>query len=209
MFGKFVSAQAKNYSFFRMEISPYGSYILNNFNSGWGGGLSLEPKLNFTDNISAGIKLSESFFYSKYDYKSNNDQTSLLYGFAVMNSYGIVGEYYFTKNKVRPFVGLAFKRYRYTYISDRITINDSIGTLSVKGATAKKWGLEPEIGISFPGVRLSISYNYLFGGRDIIINEMRLSNSNQFIYVNGGDRIINYNHLNFKLGFTIAGRKKR
>jgi hypothetical protein len=200
----FASAQSKNYSIFRMEITPHITYIPGAF-SGWGGGIALEPKINITDNISAGMRFAETFFGGRNGIAAGNSGAAVHIGFTYMTSYGIVGEYFFTTTKARPYCSLSLRRYSYTSISEKVKASDSTAAVSIGVRSAQKWGLEPEIGIAFTAVRLSIGYNYLFGGSDIYVSESA-SNSGGSIVVS--NRRLNYGHISFKLGFTIAGRKK-
>ncbi len=198
-------AQSKNYLAFRMEITPFVSYIPAEF-GGWGGGLSLEPKFNITDNIDAGIRFAETIFAGRNGISAGNGSSSVNLGITFMTSYGIVGEYFFTTNKFRPFVGLSFRRYTYASVSESVNAGNSNASVNVGARSARKWGFEPAVGISFPGIRLSVGYNLLFGGSDIYVNETASNASGSSVVVSS--QAVNYSHVSFKLDFTIAGRKK-
>jgi hypothetical protein len=198
-------SQSKNYSIFRMEITPHVTYIPGAF-SGWGGGIALEPKINVTDNIAVGMRFAETFFGGRNGITAGSNGASVHIGFSYMSSYGIVGEYFFTTTKARPYVNLALRRYSYTSISEKVKASDSTAAVKIGIRSADKWGFEPEIGIAFTALRLSVGYNYLFGGSDIYVSESA-SNSGGSIVIS--NRKLNYSHLSFKLGFTIAGRKKK
>jgi hypothetical protein len=200
-----VSAQSKNYSIFRMEITPHVTRIPGEF-SGWGGGIALEPKINVTDNIAVGLRFAETFFGGRNGIAAGHNGAEVHIGFTYMGSYGVVGEYFLTTTKVRPYGSLSFRRYAYTSLSEKVKASDSTASVSIGVRSAAKWGFEPEIGIAFTALRLSIGYNYLFGGSDIYVSE-KASNSGGSIEVS--ERKLNYGHISFKIGFTIAGRRKK
>jgi hypothetical protein len=200
----FASAQAKNYSVFRMEITPHVTYIPGDY-SGWGGGVTFEPKFNITDNICAGFRFGETFFGARNGIAAGSGGASVHIGFTTMSSYGIVGEYFFTTKKVRPYVGVSMRRYSYTSWGEHIKVSDTTAAVGITVRSAKKWGFEPQVGIAFSAFRLSVGYNYLFGGSDVYVREQG-SNSGGSIVVS--TRAVNYSHISFKFDITIAGRKK-
>lgn len=200
----YVAAQSENYQVFRMEITPHVTYIPAKF-GGWGGGLSIEPKINITDNICAGIRIVETIFGSRNGISAGNSAASVDLGITFMTSYGIVGEYFFTTNKFRPYVGLSLRRYSYVSVSESVNAGNSNASASISARSAAKWGFEPEVGVSFPGIRFSVGYNLLFGGSDIYVNETA-NNSGGTVIVSS--QRLDYSHISYKVGFTIAGRKK-
>lgn len=198
-------AQSKNYQLFRMDITPHVTNIPSKFGS-WGGGLAIDPKFNITDNIAVGLRLAETFFAARNGIYAGNSSSTVNLGVTFMTSYGLVGEYFFTTNKFRPYAGLSFRKYSYVSLSESASTSNSNAAASIVVRAADKWGLEPELGLSFPGIRFSVSYNYLFGGNDIYVSDSATNSGGAIVVTT---QKVDYSHISFKLGFTIAGRKKQ
>ena len=139
-----VSAQSGGYKPFKVD-AMFG-YALPAGSDAIKGGItfSIEPKYNVTDNIAIGVQLGSTLLAS-----SNSS-----IGLAALANYSLVGEYYFSDNKVRPFAGLGTGIYAPGDIE--LTINGKTSTIP---GGKSMFGFAPRVGLQIGHFRLAAEYN--------------------------------------------------
>jgi hypothetical protein len=154
----------------------------------FGVGAVLEPKWNITDSIAAGLRLDGGVTFGGRIAPEGTSSFALGASAATL----LKGEYLFFDSGVRPFVGLGAGMY--------ILANQSVSAGNSGAGVAQSggrfFGVAPQLGIDFGGVRLGATYNHILGG-DIVIE--------QNVSVGGvqAERI-QRNYLQLELSFRIA-----
>jgi hypothetical protein len=135
----------------------------------WGHGLQsfgigavVEPKWNITDSIAAGFRVDGGFLFGGRIVPDGN--TSVAMGAAVGTL--LKGEYLLGDSGVRPFLGLGAGMY--TLVNQGVAVGD--GGAGVSQSAGRFYGVAPQLGLDFGGVRLGLTYNYILGG-DIVIEQ--------------------------------------
>lgn len=171
-----TSAQSENYKAFKVDVGGLYGLPSDGFDAGIG--FYIEPKYNLNDNIALGLKMEWAILGAE-------ETEGLSASISALGSYQITGDYYFTTNKVRPFVGLGTGIYSmgsvdYTY--------DAMGATGEMSADyGSKFGFAPRAGILLGHFRLGLEYNIITG----IPSELA-----------------SRNYMAIKFGFEIGGGKK-
>lgn len=128
----------------------------------FGVGAVLEPKWNITDSIAAGMRFDGGVTFGGRIAPEGTSSFALGASAATL----LKGEYLFFDSGVRPFVGLGAGMY--------ILANQSVSAGNSGAGVAQSggrfFGVAPQLGIDFGGVRLGATYNHILGG-DIVIEQ--------------------------------------
>jgi len=128
----------------------------------FGIGAVVEPKWNITDSIAAGLRVDGGVVFGGRIVPQGT--TSFAMGGMVGTL--LKGEYLLGDSGVRPFLGLGAGMY--TLMSQGATVGD--GGAGVNQSIGQFYGVAPQLGLDFGGVRLGVTYNYILGG-DILLEQ--------------------------------------
>lgn len=170
---------------FRLDAGLGGALTFGSFKAYGISGFS-EPKVTIGPHITAGIRLEGDVLFGGNIDDSGED---VEVGMSTRAATLIKGEYFVTKSKVRPYVGLGLGR----YTSANITAS---GTGAASITAGNHFGLAPEVGIALGFFKLSAMY-HIVTGNDILT----LST--------GGTEEISRNYLVVQMGFRIFGINDR
>jgi hypothetical protein len=126
----------------------------------FGLGAVVEPKWNITDSIAAGLRLDGGALFGGRIVPQGT--TSVAMGLSVATL--LKGEYLLGDSGVRPFLGLGAGTY--TLVSQSVAAGNS--GAGVNQSAGQFFGVAPQLGIDFGGVRLGLTYNHILGGEVII-----------------------------------------
>ncbi len=189
-------AQAANYSPIRVDLTFFGAYAPGDATA-WGGGVALEPKYNFTDHISAGLRLEGSAFVTqKVSVQSGGgaSSASVSQGARAVTAFLLKGDYYLTTSTVRPFVGLGLGLYRVGAGSQSV----SGGTVVQTAGAYRGFGFCPQLGVNFGGFRLAAAYHVLTGD-DMVVATQAVGTTTPV------QTKIGKNYFAFEIGGTFGG----
>ncbi|RKG69160.1 hypothetical protein, partial [Corallococcus terminator] len=127
----------------------------------YGGGLIVEPKWNITDKIAVGARLEVGISGGG---SAGNGSATVSTAVAVASL--LKGEYLFRDSGVRPFLGLGAGAY--TLANQSVAAGN--GGAGVGQSGGRFFGVAPQAGIDFGGVRLAASYNHILGA-DIVVEQ--------------------------------------
>nr|WP_321406470.1 hypothetical protein [uncultured Carboxylicivirga sp.] len=170
-----ASAQSENYKAFKVDVGALYGLPSDGFTAGIG--FYLEPKYNITDNIALGFKMEWAVL-------GVDEQDGLSASISALGTYQVTGDYYFTTNKVRPFVGLGTGIYSMGSVDYTYDVMSEAGTLTADYGS--KFGFAPRAGLLLGHFRVGLEYNIITGLADL---DSR-------------------NYMSLKLGFEIGGGKK-
>ena len=141
----------------------------------------LEPAYRISDAISLGLRLEGALVLRGFSQSVSTFELDA----AVIRSYTINGQYYFSNNTFRPYAGFGLGIFSLTAIKS----TDPNGTTAVVGTAESKFGVYPRVGFDLGHFNMSVDYNIIpkteaFGGN--------FKNS----------------YLGIRLGFSIGGGKK-
>lgn len=184
----YAQDSGQEYSYTR-EFKPFKvglglGYAVPGKGDGAGGGalLYLEPAYRASDEISIGLRLESALIVRGVQGVSNND----VKGDASSNaSYTLNGQYYFSNEKVRPFIGAGVGLFSLAAVEFNTASSSDVEADEVGAETV--FGFYPRIGIDAGHFNLSIDYN-IIPPTD----------------VPGGGEVRN-NYLGIRAGFSIGG----
>ncbi|MBN1577587.1 MAG: hypothetical protein JW913_13595 [Chitinispirillaceae bacterium] len=156
-----------------------------------GFGFLLEPKLNLTDKLSAGLR-----FEWDIAIRAEVESEGTSAGAMVIGNYCAKTDYFFTAEDVRPFIGLGLGLFAVTGGTASQSVNVSKGS-AVNG---NFFGFAPQVGINLKGFRFGISNKMIFakqGTGEINISEGTAKLENKLLNV-----------LCFELAGSIMSKKK-
>ncbi|MBL7851694.1 MAG: hypothetical protein JNN04_12390 [Cyclobacteriaceae bacterium] len=181
----FSAADAQDYKKFKVGIGL--GYGVPNEGSG-GVLLYLEPMYRITDQIAAGLRIESAAFLGKPI--SGTPYTTSAFG---VGSYTLNGQYYFSNNTFRPFVGAGFGMF--TLAAASADIGGSNVNLN---AAATVFGFYPRIGFDLGHFNLSIDYNVIPSQETTVsIGGFGTTTTTS-----------NYSYIGFRIGGSIGGGKK-
>ncbi|HZI07030.1 MAG TPA: hypothetical protein VEZ71_23620, partial [Archangium sp.] len=117
----------------------------------FGIGAVVEPKWNITDSIAAGLRVDGGVVFGGRIVPQGT--TSVAMGAMVGTL--LKGEYLLGDTGVRPFLGLGAGMY--TLVNQGVTAGD--GGAGVSQSAGRFYGIAPQLGLDFGGVRLGLTYN--------------------------------------------------
>jgi outer membrane protein X len=137
----------------------------------FGIGAVVEPKWNITDSIAAGLRVDGGVVFGGRIVPRGT--TSVAMGAMVGTL--LKGEYLLGSSGVRPFVGLGAGMY--TLVSQGAAVGDE--GAGVNQSVGRFYGLAPQLGVDFGGVRLGVTYNYIVGGELLLEQDVNAGLSAQ------------------------------
>jgi len=145
---------------------------------------SFEPKFFFNKRISAGLRMEGDVLFGG---SLSSDAGNVSVSTSSRAAFLVKGEYYFSENQNRLFVGLMVGRY--TQANSGVEVNgNSIPDSSL--SAVRSFGFAPEVGVTLNNFRLSAIY-HVVTGEDIVS-------------VSTGNGVkVNRSYLVLQLGFKI------
>ena len=174
---------AQTYKPFRVEVGlSFNASTDEEANNGAGG--YIEPRYAVNDNLLLGFRLEGSYLSGgtiKVDFDDFGEESELELGVTRLSANLFFAEYFFSNERVRPFIGLGAGVYARRALGLAVDIgNVQIGELDESKAN---FGMAPRVGINAGHWRFSTSFN--FTGPDIA------------------------NYMGLNIGFEFGGGKKK
>lgn len=119
-----------------------------------GGGGYIEPRYNVNDRLTIGLRLEGVYLTSG---NVTIDFTSVEVKSTAVMIFHLTGDYYFSLEKVRPFLGIGVGMYKKTMQSVSVSASEGIA-IGPKSKT--NFGFAPRIGLNIGHARLAAIYNY-------------------------------------------------
>lgn len=189
-------ALAPNYPPLRVDVGVFGAVAPSGVKM-YGGGGYVEPKLNITDHLSAGLRFEGSaMFPENIGVTTGATTTSVSMGMRASSAYLLKADWYLTTSSVRPFVGIGAGLYKIGGVSQ------SAGTSGVvqQAEAFDGFGFAPQVGINLGAFRLAAIYHVLTGGDQVVVTQA----------VGGSpvEKTISKNWLAIEVGGTFGGSRK-
>ncbi len=145
-------ALSENYSPVRIEIGStfpiaFGDPTLK------GVGIVVEPKVNITDQIAAGLRAELGILLG-------GDENSA--GAMAFRSYLAKGEYFFNTNDIRPFAGFGAGIYTVGAGSVSASVDTNSVEESASAIGGNYFGIVPSFGVNLKGFRAAAGMNLIF-----------------------------------------------
>jgi outer membrane protein X len=190
-----VNAQSTGGQFnpFKVDIAVGGAIPSG---SGAKGGVSfaLEPKYAVMDQLSAGLRLEAALMARGFVASDGESASAKI---AAAASYLATGDYYFSNNTFRPFVGAGVGIFKLASASfDDSNINGTPGT-----GSATKFGGMVRAGFELMHFRLGIEYNLVGNSTE---SETYTESGQTYTSTISSKN----SYLGIKLGFFIGGGRK-
>jgi hypothetical protein len=150
-------AQDRVYKPFKVDCG-FTIDVPTNDNASTGGGFYIEPRYSVNDRLTIGLRV-EGIYLSAGDITIN--YTSVKINSTIVSPILLTGDYYFSSEKVRPFIGIGVGMYKKTLH----TVGVSVEGIDIGPKTNTYFGFAPRIGINAGHFRLAALYNY--PGKDI------------------------------------------
>jgi outer membrane protein W len=166
------NAQEQTFKTFKVDIAV-GYAVPSGSGSKGGVVFAIEPKYAINDNITLGLRMEAAVTARGYI----KDGEEFSGDVKASSSYLATGDYYFTTNEFRPFVGVGAGLFSLASVS---TEDGDITEEEIE--TGSKFGFAPRAGFEFGHFRTAVEYNIV-----------------------GKTGAINNNYLGIKLGFFIGG----
>ena len=175
-------ASAQEYKPFKVGVGL--GYAITTGEGAQGGVLLyLEPAYRVSDPLLVGIRLESAIVTRGF----SEDVSSVSIDVAGIGSYTVFGQYYFSNNTFRPFVGAGLGLYSLAAVSVDAGAFGS-GT-AVEAGT--KFGFYPRVGFDLGHFNLAVDFNLIPASETI-----------------GGLAEVKNSYLGFRAGFSIGGGKK-
>lgn len=180
-----TSAQAQDYKKFKVGIGI--GYGVPSEGSG-GVLLYLEPMYRVMDQLAVGLRIESAAFLGQPI--SGTPYTTSAFG---VGSYTLNGQYYFSNNNFRPFVGAGFGMFTTAAASA------DIGGTSVNiNASTSVFGFYPRVGFDLGHFNLSIDYNIIPAqSTQVDLGAFGIQTQTS-----------NYSYIGLRIGASIGGGKK-
>lgn len=195
-------AAAENYSPIRVDTTLFGAYAPGDATA-WGGGVAIEPKYNFTDHISAGLRLeAAAFITQKVSVQSGSGGSSaeVEQGARAVTAFLLKGDYYLTTSWARPFVGLGLGLYRVGAGSQKVGAGSGSATVVQTAGAYRGLGFAPQVGVNLGGFRLGATYHLLTGDDMVVVT--------QAVGAPATQTKIGKNYFAFEIGGTFGGSRR-
>jgi hypothetical protein len=174
----YSTSSGQDYNKFKLGIGA--GYALPAKGTG-GGGLYLEPMYRISDNFALGLKFEYMLLGQSQPGEANINATSFALG----------AQYYFSKNKFRPFIGGGVGTY---------TLGASDVLLLGSVQTVASIGFYPRVGFDLGHFNVTLDYN--------IISDKAPSTITIFGIPIGTPSQRDANYLGVKVGYSIGGGTK-
>jgi outer membrane protein W len=147
-----VAVNAQEFKKFRVGI---GAGYAKPGGEGSGGGVmwALEPGYRVTDQILANLRIEGAAVI-----RGTADATSASLEVAGIRSYTLNGQYFFSTNDFRPFVGVGVGMFSLAAAKIEATSSGSAGEAA---AAETKFGFYPRLGFDFKHFNITIDYNFI------------------------------------------------
>jgi hypothetical protein len=165
--------------YFKMDGGLGGALTFGDLKS-YGIMAHVEPKVFILPSLSAGLRFEGDALFGGTVTENAED---LNVGVSSRAAILLKGEYYFTDNNTRPFVGFGLGRYT-------IANTSASGTGSASIQAGNHFGVAPELGVTFGNFRLSAMYHILTGSSLVEIGA-------------GEPKEISMSYLVIQIGFKI------
>ncbi len=140
----------------KVDTSIGGAFTFGDLTS-YGISAAAEPKFFITPQISAGLRLEGAVLFGG-TVTADGDDLSI--GISSRAAQLVKGEYYFSENSTRPFVGVMLGRYVQANIG-------ASGQGEASITASSNFGFAPEFGVTFNNFRLSAIY-HVVPGTDLV-----------------------------------------
>lgn len=152
---------------------------------------ALEPKYAVMDQLSVGLRLEAALTERGFQASDGGSASAKV---AASSSYLVTGEYYFTQNKFRPFVGAGVGIFSLASASFDDNSNDgAVGT-----GSATKFGGMVRAGFEAGHFRLGLEYNLVGNSSETATDD----------FGNTATVTSKNSYMGIKLGFFIGGGRK-
>jgi outer membrane protein X len=165
--------------FFKMDAGLGGAFTFGELKS-YGITAHVEPKVFILPSLSAGLRFEGDALFGG---SVMDAETDLNVGVSSRAAVLLKGEYYFSDNKTRPFIGLGAGSYTIANTSASSEGGASIGA-------GNHFGVAPELGVTFGNFRLSAMYHIVTGSGLVNMSA-------------GSPKEISMNYLVVQLGFKV------
>ena len=150
------ASYGQDYKKFKVGLG-LGYAISSGAGSAGGVLITVEPAYRLSDNLSIGLRLESAALTRGYSGTLASGTTLSVAG---IGSYTLNGQYYFSANKFRPFVGAGFGMYQLADVT-AASGGSTVGT--VLGETVV--GFYPRIGFDLGHFNMALDYNILPGSK--------------------------------------------
>jgi len=147
-FALFANAQSETFHAFKVDVG-FG-YALPSNGSGTKAGatFTIQPHYRLTDEFAVGLRMEGAAI----GYENNSTGDTKI---SVLASYCATGEYYFSNEGFRPFVGAGVG----FFDQASAQVNDNTDGNVVVSAATSGFGAFPEVGFEAGHFRMSVDYN--------------------------------------------------
>lgn len=151
-----VTVKAQEFKKFKVGVGA--GYASPSGDGAKGGVLfTLEPAYRVQDNIQVGLRM-EWAVIARGVVQANSTSSSFDVDVKAIGSYTVNGQYYFSNNNFRPFVGVGTGLYKLAAVAVSGNSNGN-NSADVNIAAASKLGFYPRVGFDAKHFTLSIDYN--------------------------------------------------
>ena len=146
------SASAQEFKPFKVNLSVGYAKPLG---AGASGGvlLALEPKYSFTDNLEVGLRLESAIVARAFSFNNQTGDAEV----KGLGSYLLTGNYFFSTENFRPYVGIGAGLYNVAGTTVRVTNGTANDDYTVQAES--KFGFMGRAGFKAGHFNLSVEYN--------------------------------------------------
>jgi len=156
--GIHLYSQDRVYKPFKVDFGFTGDFPTSS-DAGISGGIYIEPRYAVNDKLTIGLRIEG--VYLNYG-NVTLDYTSVKVKTTTISPIILTGDYYFSTEKVRPFVGVGLGMFKRTSRSVEVSVQQGI---NIGPKTQTKFGFAPRIGLNAGHARIAAIYN--FTGTDV------------------------------------------
>ena len=150
--GIHLYSQDRVYKPFKVDFG-FTSDIPTSNDASIGGGIYIEPRYAVNDRLTIGLRIEGvylNFGNVTLDYTSVNVKTTTI------SPILLTGDYYFSVEKVRPFIGVGLGMFKRTIHSVEVSVLQGI---NIGPKTQTRFGFTPRIGLNAGHARIAAIYN--------------------------------------------------
>jgi len=138
---------------FKVDVGVNLTFPANS-NLSIGGGFFVEPRYGINDHMHIGMHMGSNII-GEGEYLFQN--TEAIINAQAIGNLSLTGEYQFTLENVRPFLGMTAGMYR---LSDFEIIDSYNGVVITKQGTVVNFGMAPRLGIVAGKFRMNATYHF-------------------------------------------------
>jgi outer membrane protein X len=182
----------KAQTFQAFKVGLVSGYAIPSSGSGSkaSGLLALEPQYALNDNFSLGLRLEAAYMIRVADNGANGTDAGSNTNLKLNASYMVTGDYYFSTNTFRPFIGTGIGLY--TVHSVAVVADGSLSP----DISETKFGAFPRVGFEAGRFRVAVEYNLV---AKTTLNDLAGSSAGS----------VNNNYLGIKIGTVFGGGRKK